>query len=444
MSAVVILAVGVAIVLALPIAWRVAQRRFDPFEPILVFALAWGVMFVVRPLAIVIRDDTNFHGVDIGSTLDKAVLLALLGGVAFVIGNEAVVAKRLAARIPATTSRWTARRALVGSCIASGLGMASLAVFLLSIGGTSAVGTFLRGRSTELDELMRDSPLILFWFSLLVIPGALTAFAVAVARPRYRTLLAAALLIALALLRIVPTGSRLNVLVLIGAIVVVAYLHRSRRPGLIAVVVGFLVALTVSYSFLFFRYAETRESFPAVVRSVGSTPDRIFAPVLRGADAEMAPALAGALRVIPADLGYAYGEATLVDLVARPVPRVLWNGKPLPHTQRVTGIVWPEARELGGFDPAFTPLLSFFWDFGLLGVVIGMFGYGLVARGLYEYLLRTSGDTRVQVVYAAALWTVVVAVRFDPVLLVMHLAVVFIPMLLIFRSARSCGATVDH
>ena len=81
MSTVVILSIGVAIAVVLPIAWRVRQRRFDPFEPIVVFALAWGVMFVVRPIAIVVRDDTIFYGVDIGSTLDKAVLLGLVGAV---------------------------------------------------------------------------------------------------------------------------------------------------------------------------------------------------------------------------------------------------------------------------------------------------------------------------------------------------------------------------
>ena len=72
MSLVVLLSIGVGVVLTLPIAWRVREGRFDPFEPILVFVLFWGVVFVVRPIAIVIRDDTNFYGVDIGPTLDEA------------------------------------------------------------------------------------------------------------------------------------------------------------------------------------------------------------------------------------------------------------------------------------------------------------------------------------------------------------------------------------
>src|SRR5687768_14285866 len=99
MTTVVILSIGVAIAIALPIASRVLQRRFDPFEPIVVFALAWGVMFVVRPIAIVVRDDTNFYGVDIGSTLDNAVLLGLIGAVAFGVGYWLPLGRAVAVRL---------------------------------------------------------------------------------------------------------------------------------------------------------------------------------------------------------------------------------------------------------------------------------------------------------------------------------------------------------
>src|ERR687891_2175911 len=101
MTTVVILSIGVAIAIALPIVSRALQRRFDPFEPIVIFGLAWGVMFVVRPIAIVIRDDTNFYGVDIGSTLDKSVLLGLVGAVGFVFGHEVTLGRRIAGRLPA-------------------------------------------------------------------------------------------------------------------------------------------------------------------------------------------------------------------------------------------------------------------------------------------------------------------------------------------------------
>jgi hypothetical protein len=40
------LVTGIFIVLATPVATRILQWRFDPFEPILIFAVAYTVMFV--------------------------------------------------------------------------------------------------------------------------------------------------------------------------------------------------------------------------------------------------------------------------------------------------------------------------------------------------------------------------------------------------------------
>ena len=82
--------------------------------------------------------------------------------------------------------------------------------------------------------------------------------------------------------------------------------------------------------------------------------------------------------------------------------------------------MWPEARETGGFDPAFTPLLL------LLGLRSARrlrrpgAVYGVLARMAYAYLRLYEGDLGVQIAYAAALWFLVVAVRQDPVSVVVE------------------------
>jgi hypothetical protein len=117
------------------------------------------------------------------------------------------------------------------------------------------------------------------------------------------------------------------------------------------------------------------------------------------------------------------------------VPRRLWAEKPEPPGQEVTARVWPEARESGGFDPAFTPLLVLFWDFGLAGALAGMVVLGVIARVLQEYL-RIHGDRIVaQLVYAAAVCFLVVAVRHDPVTTFVWSIVLFAPIVLVFRLA---------
>jgi hypothetical protein len=434
-----ILIVGVGLVLALPLAARAAWRRFDPFEPIVIFVLAWGVMFVVRPAAILIRNDTDFYGVDIGPTLGRSVLLGLVGAVAFVVGYELRSGDRVATRIPAPREVFDASHALVGAYVTAGLGLLALALVLLPTEGLHGIHVFLAGRSTELNDLIERSTLYLWYGSLLVIPAALAAFAVMVAERTAVNAASAVVLTGLALLRTVPTGNRIFILVLVGGMLVFLFLRIGRRPGPLALVAVLGLALVVSYALLTFRDPETRSGLSPALRGLVHTPSRVVSPLVRGPDAEMAPALAGALQAVPSRFGYRFGGATVGDFFVRPIPRHLWHGKPQTPWLKVTAAVWPEARATGNFEPAFTPLLSFYWDFGLLGAFVGMALLGVGARAVYGYFDLHAGNLLVQLVYAAALCFLVVAVRHDPVSVTVWAFVLFVPIVAIFQVASQRG-----
>ena len=95
----------------------------------------------------------------------------------------------------------------------------------------------------------------------------------------------------------------------------------------------------------------------------------------------------------------------------------------------MTAAVWPGAREGGAFDPAFTPVLFFYWDFGIPGVFVGMALLGMLARALYEYLLLRPRSLVAQLVFASGLWYLVVAVRHDPVSVFVWGIVLFAPLI---------------
>jgi hypothetical protein len=430
MSTIAILSAGVGVVLALPLTLRFLQRRFDPFEPIVIFVLAWGAMFVVRPLAIVIRDDRNFYGVDILPTLDLAVFLALLGAVAFVTGYELSWGRRLAQRVPGPPKPADLSAALAGTAVVALLGVVALGAVLLGSGAAHGIDVFLGGRSAELNELIDGSSLYLWWASLLVIPAALASYAVALATRRPLAIAATVCLVGLGLLRTLPTGNRTFLLIFLGGVVAYTYLHRGVRPRLPTLLGGLALALLVSYVVLNFRYEETRGDSGRL-----PSPAALFAPVTKGPDAEMAPALAGALRVVPSELPYRFGGATLGDLVRRPIPRELWESKPEPPGQQVVARVWPVAKEEGNFDPAFTPLLFLYWDFGIAGVLAGMALYGLLARTLFEFFRAHAEAALAQLLLAAGAMYLVFAVRTDPVLVFVHGVVLFLPLIGLFALA---------
>jgi hypothetical protein len=430
-----ILSVGVAVALALPLMERVRTRRFDIFEPIVVFSVAFGVMFAVRPLSMLIKDDTVYFGLDVRRTLPVAVLLALAGAVAFVVAYEFPLGRALAVRIPRPRGELDETRMAVAALCVGALGLLALFIVLPTSRGLSALDPLLHGRGPELGRVLTDTSTYLWYGSLLLIPASLAFFALALRRSRTVFVAGAATFGSLALLRTIPTGNRLALLVFLGGAVVFLYLRHTRRPGFVALAAGLALALVGSYFSLVFRDPDTRGHTLRTVERVASRPTRLFSPIVNGADAEMAPALAGALTIVPDRLSYRFGSATFGDLVIRPVPRQLWNGKPRPPGQEIVTTVWPSAA-VYGFDPAFTPLLFFFWDFGIPGVLVGMALFGVIARLLYERLRLDSDRVDSQLLFAASLWFVVIAARNDPADTVVQAAFLLVPLAVILAIGR--------
>jgi hypothetical protein len=287
--------------------------------------------------------------------------------------------------------------------------------------------------------VLQGSTLYLWWASLLVVPAALAAFAVAVATRRPLAAGLAAALSGCGLIRLVPTGNRTFLLVFLGGMVVFLSAHAGRRPGFGTLAVCVILGLVGSYALLNFRDPETRGGVASSIEGLATSPEELFKPVYRGPDSEMAPALAGALQAVPSRLGYRYGGVVFGDLAHRPIPRALWKSKPHPPATQLVGLVWPVAQTRGHFDPAFTPLLFFYWDFGFAGVIVGMAFYGLLARILYAYYAERRENIVAQVLFAAGTLYLVIGLRFDPVLVIVHWVILFVPLIAIFYAGARSG-----
>jgi hypothetical protein len=145
----------------------------------------------------------------------------------------------------------------------------------------------------------------------------------------------------------------------------------------------------------------------------------------------MAPALAAALRFIPDQLSYAYGGTILGDLVTRPVPRALWADKPLPPREKLLSTMLPNDYKDGSLNSEFSVLLYFYWDFGVVGVVVGLFAFGIGCRALYDHLSHNEGGISTQVTYALSVWLLPIALRDSPIDTLIKAAVIVLPAWLI-------------
>lgn len=427
------LVIAIAVVLATPIVARVVRRRFDPFEPMMIFLLAYGVMFVVRPASMIAAHHLAYDGpdssTDVSATFTKMLVLALLGAVSFVAAYETALGRRLA-------NRWrglgdlASRRVIIAALVIGAAGIASFAAFLASSSGISGLSIIFRGRTAELSrEVQRTS--FYFWYPFfLLVPATLVLFAVGLERRRKPLLVGALALGALFLLRTVPQGDRIAMLPLLGGTFVFYYVRRGARPSVVVLVAVALVALVGSAFLSDLRGRGDRHESVAqtIVRSMD--PARIVAPLVSGPDSEMAPVLAAALTQIPKKLHYTYGRTIFGDLVSRPIPRALWHDKPEPPRLKLISSLWPGK---GRGNPEFSVLLYFFWDFGVLGVFGGMFVFGIAARALYEYFLTYRSSQATQVLYAMALWFVVIGLRNSPVDTLVQLVFVVFPAWLAVR-----------
>jgi hypothetical protein len=434
---------AIAVVLAAPLAARIIRRRFDPFEPIVLFILAYGVMFVVRPAAMLATDSLVYVGplrtLDVSGTFTEMLSLALLGAVAFNLGYIVPARKKRTGRTRPARENIDVRRLLFLAGLLTAFGVAAFVTILAMIDGLNTLGEIFRlGRHADLAMTIETYRYI--WMSFLFLIPAATVFLAVGLHARSRWLIIVFVcLAALILLQAVPFGDRETLLPFLGGVFVLMYISRSARPSLWTLVAVAAVALFASAFLSDLRgRAERGETVAdSVVRA--SSPSRLADSVLTGPDSEMAATLAAALSVIPEKLPHTYGKTIFGDLVIRPAPRAIWAGKPETPRNDLKSVLWPTEHAKGTINPEFSVLLYFYWDFGLVGVVVGLGAYGMGARYLYEYFMRNHERVYVQVLYSLSVWFLVIALRDSPVDTLVRAAFILAPVCVLFPLARRSG-----
>ncbi len=435
--------------LAYPVVVRAVRGAVDPFEPIFVAALIYGVMFVLRPAWVIASDDFVYsiagRGVGIDTTFDEMLLLAAAGAIGLVAGYETAWGERWAARLQPPRPVVSERRLLMVTLAFGGLGLVLFLGFIAVNGGKAGLALVLSGRSAQLTEAVAGSSKYLYYGPLLLVPAALVAFAIGWKRERPALIaLSAALGLGLLVVR-GPVGGRTSLLPLIGGFLVYFFLTRGRRPGFLAIVATLAIGLTLSAFLLGVRSARQREEVGsrAVAAQLAADPLLALDPLLQGQDAAEAPALAAALTLIPEELGHTYGAATASDLILRPIPRTIWAGKPKPPREQVIERLWPQLYSRGIANPEFSVLFTLYFDAGLVGVILGMFACGLVLRAGYAYFRRHTGSMVVRLAFALWLPIVIILLRDTPTDTLARAVFVLLPLYVGYRvaSGRHRGAT---
>jgi hypothetical protein len=441
------LIVLIAGTLLAPLAARLRRQSFDPFEPIVLFAAVYGAMFVVRPAAMLIRGEPVYEGprttLDVSGTYDEMLVLALLGALGFVCGYVSSAGAVLARLAPIHAPR-DLRRAGVIACLVGAAGVIAFGLSLTAERGPDGLYLFVRGRSNDLREALAAPSLYPWAASLMIVPATIAVAGVAWARNSWRFALLAFVLAAVVLLRAVPTGNRLLLLPFLGGLFVLYFLQRGTRPRALMLIALAAAALIGSAVLSDLRgRGDRNESALASIQNTVTDPARVITPFTTGPDTEMAATLAAALEIIPSEEPHTFGATTFGDLVTRPVPRPLWEGKPRSPREELIATLWPvESRR--GLNPEFSALLFFYWDFSYPGVVVGLALYGILTRALFQLYLRQPTLLPAQALFALGLWFLPLVLRNSPVDSAINLLFGLAPLPIIFwlaaRRERSASA----
>lgn len=434
------LLVCIAVTLIVPLVRRFIHGRFDPFEPLVVFVAAYGVMFVVRPTAMLLENNLFYERpsrtIDVSDAFLETLTFGLLGAVAFVTAYSMSYGKHLATKITKPPDNFRATVAGIMALWMTVAGLSIFSLFLISAGGIQALGLLFQGRSLILTEALKGSSY--FWHaSFVLVPATFILFVVARTQHNLFWTAAAFFVAILLLVRAAPIGSRMLLLPFFGGGVVYYYLAKGIRPKILFLLVIIVTSLFASSFFLHVRSASYRQEVGVGEIFIQSVTDvsRIFEPLTSGEDSAMVPLLAAALQVVPEEFSYTYGVSTLGDFFLRPIPRQWWPGKPLAPREKITAILWPREYAAGIINPEFSNLLYFYMDFGVVGIVVGMIIYGIVARGLYEYFLLHQNNKVAQLLFSLSLPFVPVALRDSPIDTFVRAVFIVLPVWIIFQFA---------
>jgi len=380
------LSLSVLVLCAVAILVKMAYGKVDVFEPLVPAVVVMTALFSLRPLAMIANGDTAYYRwVNIKDSLDPALLVCVVGVASYLFGYllSAKCPKRKAHR---TIDNYISRNRLLTVCFA----YACLSILLTSVYlGKDPLGTLMvmaLGRSAEVGDVVTINTEYLF-----VAPLLLSCCATLLIVGQGKKKISKGLLVCLFVLIMIPVayfylvGVRRFIIPVVAIPVAVYFLVRGIRPKwktLLLVVAVFYVIAAIP----FMRTVGAREEIGGLGSQMvyAFTRNDLVQGIFLGSDTEMLPAFAVEYKMLKGPLDFYYGRAVFGDLLFAPIPSVLFD-KPRSARNEILIQIFGSACDAGpgGLCPDFSVVGTFYQDFWIPGVLVGMMLCGWVSRRVW-------------------------------------------------------------
>ncbi len=406
------LAIVCPLVALLPLWVRLAQRRFDPFEPIFIVAIACLVLYGIRPGAELIWNIKSFANQYARDGFDGACVIAIVGMLSIYLGYALVVGNRIAERTPAVPRQWDTTRSVRFGVWVLVVCAILTAAFAATIGFSNFIHFYL-GRSTSSGQTFLQVSGYVGLGPYLTIPATII-FLFAFARLRtFKTFVLFVISLGGAAFISFPQGNRTYVLALVMPLLMFPYLRRRRRPSTAALVVA-LIGAVLALNVLFVTRSVSAQR-PSFGKELASTITHVPAELKKfatGVDLAEFSVLELEREAYSSPynpLGFHPGQ-TLLSLSAYWIPRKILHNKPPAAAQFVIDRLFPYTIQTrASFNPAVFG--DFYADDGWVTIVLYGIIVGIVIRFMWEYFKRYEDSEGVQILFAATLPVLVIMVR---------------------------------
>jgi hypothetical protein len=402
------------------------NQRFDMFHP--VFALAWTflVNFVVATFLLLWRNYRLMSGIDYRAQLGTSLLAALVGLAAgylgYLGGKRLLAAKDLSDSFGPRGEVDRPRRTLFRIAVLV-LGL-TVVFFLIWLYLARIPLEYLNALDTDSGYTMAmqeaETSVVYLWMFRLSWP-LLTLLAWTSAPNVPAKLVAGAAWVGTLFVYIIA-ANRGSLFFFLAATIIFHYLRQHRRPSILLVVSAFAV-LTFASGYL------------VIARSAPATVDR--AAVLDEAAQELTVrgTLTGVMEatyVFPDKLPH-LGFTAISDILYAPIPRILWPGKPyLRPVQNIMSASLPTQRS---HAPGVVGV--YYAGFGLPGVFVILFLYGLMSRAIYNLWRHNPDSPLAQLLLAgwySHIWNLIIRGALSQT--VISIVYIFGPLILAWIATR--------
>ena len=342
-----------------------------------------------------------------------ALILATIGLAAFTAGYRAPIARR-ARSVTDRLSRWRVRRLIPVAAVCIVLGLIG------TVGAFSSIEYFAWSQKT--DTALDAESQLGFLADLLFVGLTMLSIVIASSMSRRRARVTLVLLALAEAAFFLPTGRRFYLFTILASVGFAWHYYIGRiRPVHLITLAVFTIMILNPVGQLWRTAYKTVDAggpgdIPAVASEVGDEIATMgpgdylgYAIGERFERLNEAATVAAIRETVPATDDYKYG-ATFLPIITWAVPRFLWPDKPtfqyfneIGHT---TGLIGP-------FDTVttivYTSIGELYLNFGDIGVPLGMFVFGMLARWLYQALIAGKPNQTGMLIYGLLilpLWTV--------------------------------------